>query len=120
MVLVVSLFEFGLGLSQICSNFAENGFRDFPNFSPIIMLFFPLYIHKIIIMQQLSQKPYRSTVPFYLTVIKIKIYCMNIVMCVYVRVHTIVCRAAKYSQCGHATDKCVFYRNQENAIFMHP
>ena len=34
--------------------------------------------------------------------------------------HTIVCHVAKYSQCRRATDKCVFYRNQENAFFTHP
>ena len=34
--------------------------------------------------------------------------------------HTIVCRAAKYNKFGHMTDMCVFYRNQEIVIFMHP
>jgi len=33
--------------------------------------------------------------------------------------HTIVGRAAKYSQYGSATDKCVLYRNQVNAVFTH-
>jgi len=34
--------------------------------------------------------------------------------------HTIVGRAARYSQYTHATDKCVIYRNQVlNAVFMH-
>ena len=33
--------------------------------------------------------------------------------------HTVVCHVAKYSQCGHATDKCVLYRNQVNTVFTH-
>ena len=31
----------------------------------------------------------------------------------------IVCHAAKYSKCRRTTDKCVFYRSQENTIFTH-
>ena len=30
-----------------------------------------------------------------------------------------MCHAAKYSQYGCTTDKCVLYRNQENAIFTY-
>ena len=32
--------------------------------------------------------------------------------------HMIVCHAVKYRQCRCVTDKCVFYRHQENAISM--